>query len=120
MLLIFIGIYLIASNHFAKTVKDYLHATVTFLVLCCVAFSINVIFRDASDGTINMFFVGPSNSSLAVFKSISQKFGWYVSTALYIPTVMLGAFLVFLPAHIYAKKKSNKQTEPSLEEISIR
>ena len=119
MLLIFIGIYLIASNHFAKTRKDYLHATVTFLVLCCVAFSINVIFHDVSDGTINMFFVGPSNSTLAVFKDIAEKFGWYVSTALYIPTVMLGAFLVYLPAHIYAKKKQSKQTEPSSETISI-
>jgi hypothetical protein len=66
-----------------------------------------------------MFFVGPSNSSLAVFKDISQKFGWYVSTALYIPTVMLGAFLVFLPAHLYAKKKSSRQTESSFEAISV-
>lgn len=119
MLLIFIGIYLIASNHFAKTGKDYLHATVTFLVLCGVAFSINVIFRNVSGGSINMFFVGPSNSSLAVFKDISEKFGWYVSTALYIPTVMLGAFLVYLPAHLYAKKKLGKQTEASPETISV-
>jgi hypothetical protein len=119
MLLIFIGIYLIISGRFAKTKKDYLHATLTFLALCVVAFSINVIFRDVSGGSINMFFVGPSNSSLAVFKDISQKFGWYVSTALYIPTVMLGAFLVFLPAHLYAKKKSSRQTESSFEAISV-
>ncbi len=119
MLLIFIGIYLIMSGHFAKTRKDYFHATLTFLALCAVAFSINVIFRDISGGSINMFFVGPSNSSLAVFKDISQKFGWYVSTALYIPTVMLGAFLVFLPAHLYAKKKSSRQTESSFEAISV-
>ena len=110
MLLIFIGIYLIVSGHFAKTRKDYCHATLTFLALCAVAFSINLIFRDVSGGSINMFFVGPSNSSLAVFKDISKRFGWYVSTALYIPTVMLGAFLVFLPAHIYANKKAKQNT----------
>ena len=112
MMLIFIGIYLIASGRFAKTGKDYWHATFTFIALCAVAFSINLIFRDVSGGSINMFFVGPSNSSLAVFKDISKNFGWYVSTALYIPTVMLGAFLVYLPAHLYAKKKA----APSIEE----
>ena len=120
MLLIFIGIYLIMSGHFAKTGKDYFHATLTFLALCIVAFSINVIFRDVSGGSINMFFVGPSNSSLAVFKDISQKFGWYISTALYIPTVMLGAFLVFLPAHIYAKKKSALSIEAPTQAVGIK
>ena len=120
MMLIFIGIYLIVSGRFAKTGKDYFHATLTFLALCIVAFSVNVIFRDISGGSINMFFVGPSNSSLAVFKDISQKFGWYVSTALYIPTVMLGAFLVFLPAHIYAKKKSALSIEAPNQAVGIK
>ena len=120
MMLIFIGIYLIMSGRFAKTGKDYFHATLTFLALCIVAFSVNVIFRDVSGGSINMFFVGPSNSSLAVFKDISQKFGWYVSTALYIPTVMLGAFLVFLPAHIYAKKKSTLSIEAPNQAVGIK
>ncbi len=105
MTLIFVGIYLIFSGRCAKTKKDFLHAAATFVVLCVVAFCINLIFWDASGGTINMFFVGPRNSSLAVFKDIAKNFGWYVSTALYIPAVTLGAFIIFLPAHIYAKKK---------------
>lgn len=109
MMLIFIGIYLIMSGHFAKNRKDYFHATVTFLVLCAVAFCINLIFWEASAGKINMFFVGPRNSSLAVFKDIAKNFGWYVSTLIYIPTVALGAYLVYLPAHLYAKKKAKKQ-----------
>ena len=120
MLLIFIGIYLIMSGNFAKTGKDYWHATLTFLALCAVAFGINLIFRDASGGSINMFFVGPSNSSLAVFKDISKNFGWYISTALYIPTVMLGAFLVFLPAHIYAKKKTKRAPEVHAEAVKLK
>ena len=110
MTLIFIGIYLIISGRCAKTKKDFLYAAATFMVLCAVAFCINLIFWDASGGTINMFFVGPRNSSLAVFKDIAKKFGWYVSTALYIPAVTLGAFIIFLPAHIYAKKKAKKQS----------
>ena len=105
MMLIFIGVYLIMSGNFAKTKKDFLHAAATFLVLCAVAFCINLIFWDVSGGKINMFFVGPRNSSLFFFKDIAKKFGWYVSTIIYIPAVTLGAFLLFLPAHIYAKKK---------------
>lgn len=105
MSLVFIGIYLIASGHFAKTKKDYMGATVTFVVLCAVAFIINVSLWKVSDGGINMFFVGPRNSSLVVFKWISEKFGWYVSTLLYIPTVAAGAYLIYLPAHMWGKRK---------------
>lgn len=111
MLLIFVGAYLIASDRFAKTKKDFLSATAVFLVLAGVAFAINLIFREASGGSINMFFVGPKNSSLAVFKQISEKFGWYVSTLIYIPTVCLGAFLIFLPAHLYHKKRTKAAKE---------
>jgi len=105
MSLVFIGIYLIASGRFAKTKKDYVSATVTFVALCAVAFIINVSLREVSGGGINMFFVGPSNSSLIVFKWISEKFGWYVSTLLYIPTVAAGAYLIYLPAHLWAKHR---------------
>ena len=103
--LIFIGLYLLASRRAGVEIKDYKAATKAFLVLSAIAFSINVLLRDVSGGTVNMFFVGPSNSSLVVFKQISEWLGWYVSTALYIPTVCLGAFLVFLPFHLFAKKK---------------
>lgn len=115
MMLVFIGIYLIASGRFAKTRRDYYSATVTFLVLAVIAFSINLIFWEASNGRINMFFVGPRNSSLMVFKEISKRFGWYISTLLYIPTVCLGAFIVYLPAHIYAKRKASKAKQGNME-----
>ena len=105
MSLVFVGIYLIASGHFAKTKKDYVSATITFVALCVVAFIINVSLGEISGGAINMFFVGPRNSSLIVFKWISENFGWYISTLLYIPTVAAGAYLIYLPAHLWAQKK---------------
>ncbi len=103
--LIFVGAYLLMSGRYAKTNKDYWGAVATFVVLCVIAFCINLSLWEVSDGGINMFFVGPRNSSLIVFKQISERFGWYVSTVLYIPTVCLGAYLVFLPAHLRYKKK---------------
>ncbi len=105
MMLIFMGIYLVFSGRCAKTKKDFLYAAVTFVVLAAVAFCVNLIFWDAAGGDINMFFVGPRNSPLVIFEDIAKNFGWYVSTALYIPAVTLGAFIFFLPAHIYYKKK---------------
>ena len=105
ILLIFVGFYLIASGRFAKTGKDFTYAIYTFLGLCVIAFCINLVFWKVSAGDINMFYVGPKNSPLLVFKTISEKFGWYISTILYIPAVCLGAYIIYLPAHFYAKKK---------------
>ena len=105
VLLIFIGFYLIATGRYAKTLADFRNATYTFLSLCVVAFCINLIFWQASEGTINMFYVGPRYSPLIVFKQISKNIGWYASTALYIPAVCLGAFVIYLPARWYAKRR---------------
>ncbi len=109
MMLIFIGFYLIASGRYAKTWRDYRLATITFLVLAVLAFGINLTFWEASEGKINMFFIGPRNSSLAVFKQIAKTYGWYVSTALYIPTVCLGALIVFLPAHLHDRHRTKRR-----------
>ena len=105
MMLVFVGLYLAFSDRAGKTMADYKAASVTFLCLSVMAFCINLIFWNASEGTINMFFVGPRNSPLIVFEWIAETFGWYVSTALYLPVVCLGAFLFFLPFHLHAKKK---------------
>lgn len=110
MMIVFVGLYLYLSNRGGNTLKDYKNATVTLLCLCALAFCINLIFRDVSNGSINMFFVGPSNSSIIVFKQISEMFGWYYSTALYIPALCLGGYLVFLPKYLINKKKALKTT----------
>jgi len=104
MTLVFIGLYLAFSDRGGKTMADYWSASKTFVCLCAVAFTINVALYKVSQGSVNMFFVGPANSSLIVFKQISEAFGWYVSTALYIPTVCLGAYLIFLPFHLHSKR----------------
>ncbi len=106
MTLVFIGLFLHFAGFGGKTLRDYWTASRTFVVLCAVAFCINLLCWDASGGSINMFFVGPANSSLVVFKTIAQNCGWYVSTLVYIPAVCLGAFLIFLPFHLLERKKT--------------
>lgn len=108
MLLVFVGLYLCFSGRGGHTAKDYRLASVAFICLCGIAFLINLLLWDVSEGTINMFFVGPRNSSLAVFSWIAETFGWYVSTALYIPAVCLGAYIIFLPMYIVFKHKAKE------------
>lgn len=105
MTLIFIGFYLIASDRGALSFRDYRGGVLTFLALAAIAFCINVAVKFGLGEHINMFFVGPANSSLVVFKEIAEAAGWYVSTALYLPAVCLGALLVFLPVYWYKKRR---------------
>ncbi len=104
-ILVFVGLYLGFSDRTTVRKSDFKLATYTLLGLCGIAFCINLLCWDAANGDINMFFVGPANSSLIVFKDIAQQFGWYVSTALYIPVMILGGYLIFLPFHLAKKRQ---------------
>lgn len=96
MLLVFLGAYIAFSKRGSVAKGSYKNATILFVVLCVVAFAINCAFWEISEGAINNFFVGPKVSSLIVFNQIGEKFGWYVSTALYIPAACFGAWIVFM------------------------
>ena len=103
-LLVFLETFIALSGRGCRSRKDYWGATVTFLVLCAVAFGINCAFWNISGGQINMFFVGPANSSLVVFNQISEMLGWYVSTAVYIPATCLGAYVIYLGFRFVQRK----------------
>ena len=76
--------------------SDYLPATRIFLMLCGVAFALNCFVQFGLGQEMNMFFVGPGNSPIIVFKQFSEWFGWYINTPIYIFAVCLGAYLVFV------------------------
>lgn len=103
MSLVFLGLYLGFSKHIGKTAEDFKLSIITYLVLCVIAFGINLLLWEISGGSVNNFYIGPSNSPLAVFKSICEHCGWFVNTLVYIPAVSLGAFLLFLPFHLKNK-----------------
>ena len=116
MTLVFIGFYLIASGRGATEKQHLVGAILTFLALCVIAFCINLLCWNVSDGSINMFFVGPKNSSLIVFKQISEAAGWYISTLLYVPAVSAGASLFFLPVYLWNKKRNAVSPTPESTE----
>jgi len=70
-------------------------ATVTFLALCGIAFVLNCFVQFGLGQEMNMFFVGPGDSPIIVFKQFSQWFGWYINTPIYIFALCLGAYILF-------------------------
>ena len=106
MSLVFIGLFICFSGKGGWETKDYWNAVKLFIVLCAIAFVINLTVQTCFHGEINMFFVGPGNSPIVVFKQISEFCGWYVNTFIYIFAVCLGAYVIFLPIHMIGKKKA--------------
>ena len=96
MLLVFIGLFLCFSKRGGNQKSDYTGATCTFIVLCSVAFALNCFVQFGLGESMNMFFVGPGNSPIIVFKQFSEWFGWYINTPIYIFAVCLGAYLLFM------------------------
>ena len=95
MLLVFIGLFLCFSGRGGNQKSDYAHATITFLALSGIAFGLNCFVQYGLEKHMNMFFVGPGNSPLAVFSQFSKWFGWYINTPIYLFAVCLGAYIVF-------------------------
>ncbi|MBQ3529585.1 MAG: YwaF family protein [Oscillospiraceae bacterium] len=96
MSLIFIGIYLFLSGRGGVSKADFVLSTKLFGALCLIAFALNLALRRVSGGEVNNFYIGPTRSPLIIIKQISELCGWYVGTVLYIPAVILGAFLICL------------------------
>ena len=96
MLLVFIGLFLCVSKRGGVEWNDYISATRIFIILSGVAFTLNCVVQKGLGGEMNMFFVGPGNSPIIVFKQFSEWFGWYINTPIYIFAVCLGAYLIFL------------------------
>ena len=109
MIVVFLGAYVALSGRGGVEKRDYWNATAVFGILCVVAFGINCAFWEISNHSIKMFFIGPGNSPIIVFKQISEYFGWVVSTALYIPSVCVGAFLILLPFRLWQKRRKKNE-----------
>ena len=99
MLLVFIGLFICFTKCGGNQPSDYRHATYIFLVLCAMAFCMNCFVQFGLGQEMNMFFVGPGESPIIVFKQFSQWFGWYINIPIYIFAVCLGAYLIFLLIH---------------------
>ena len=96
MMLVFVGLLIGFRPEMKWKIKTYWRAVIVFLCLAVLAFVINLVFWNAAQGDINMFYVGPARNPIIVFKTIAEKAGWYVCTPIYLFALCLGAFIFFL------------------------
>lgn len=106
MLLVFIGLFLCFSKRGGTEKEDFLPAACIFVTLCGIAFILNVIVQNVFNYDMNMFFVGPGNSPIIVFKQFSEWFGWYINTLIYIPVVCLGAYIILWIIRLCNRKQA--------------
>ena len=114
MLLVFIGLFVCFSKRGGNQQGDFAGAFWTFLGLCAVAFALNCFVQYGLGEHMNMFFVGPGNSPIIVFKQFSQWFGWYINTPIYIFAVSLGAYLLHILIYWAQNKKLPKRKKEAV------
>lgn len=118
MMLVFIGLFLCMSGRGGNRIGDYKGAAWTFIGLSAVAFGLNCFVQFGLGEQMNMFFVGPGDSPIVVFKQFSQWFGWYVNTPIYIFAMCLGAYLVFLLIY-YLQNKTFPTRKSKKRKVSL-
>lgn len=120
MMLIFLGLYIGFTRRSGVNPANYKNAIHVFLIFCLTAFGINLILRIPSGGTINMFFIGPSVSPLIVFKTISEKFGWYINTPIYIFCLCIAAYIFYRVFCVFNGRSIVSDSAPvNLESASV-
>ena len=97
MLIVFVGVYIGLSGRAKLRGRGFFYNFILYVVICVIGFIINLSLRGVSDGSINMLYVGPSNSPIIVFKTICEKFGWYVNTPIYMFALTVGGFIISFP-----------------------
>lgn len=102
--LVFLSFYLNFSHRSGTTMAEYKDIVKLFVATCFIAFIINTLIGITVGAEVNMFFVGPNPAPIIVFNTISAKYGWAASTAIYIPICCIAAGLIFSLGKIRSKK----------------
>ncbi len=96
MSLVFIGLTIAFNKNSGVNKVSFKTCFMVFVCLCLIAFIINVSLWNVSKGDVNMFYVGPANSPIIVFKDIAAKYGWYINTPIYMAALSLAAYIFLL------------------------
>ena len=93
--LVFLSCYIIFSRRGGVSKQCYYDTVKLFVICCFIAFVINTLIGITVGVATNMFFVGPTPTSIIVFSDIASKYGWAASTVIYIPVTSLAAGFIF-------------------------
>lgn len=100
--LVFIGLYILATNQFGTKPKDFLKAFVTFVCMVTFVLLLNVVIYNiinpigvAEPTTFNMFFISPYfTTTWPVFREVQQVNHW-LYVGFYVAALTLGAYLFY-------------------------
>lgn len=108
--LVFIGLLIAFSGRGGYTFRDFFRGFVCFIVCCNIALFLNILLETLIPGaSVNMFYIGPNRSSLVIFNTIFDRYGWVVQMRIYEIALSIGAYAVFLLAGLGARLKKAKE-----------
>ena len=95
ILLIFIGLLIAFSRMVLPTAKGFWQSTAVFAAGCVIATIINVTSHPY--GNADMFYITPYYATTQiVYSQIAAKFGIFAGNAVYVLSIILGAWLLHL------------------------
>jgi hypothetical protein len=104
LILVFLGLYLGASGKLGRKWSDFLSATVVYAVLAVIAFAINLLMRNISNGQCDMFFIGPAKMQVVVYRDIANAVGRPLTSVLFLATLSTAAIVCWIiTARIFPK-----------------
>ena len=107
LVLVFIGLYLGFHGKIGRNIKNIVAATFVYYVFAAIAFCLNCALWKVSNGTCDMFFVGPAPMEVFIYRDIEKVTGRPVVTLIYLLTLTFVSFAFwFLLSRIVPKKKA--------------
>lgn len=108
--LLFLGLYCIAVSEPEKRVnfKRIRDLCLLYLGLAAAAIAINALLRNVSNGTSNMFFLGPSKPCVLVLDDIYRERGWIAASLVMILCSEAAGIFVLLLGNLIRRSSKEK------------
>ena len=93
-ILMFLSLYLLLCRDKNKP-SNYKSVAMIYIVLSAIAVLINIIFLNKSNGTINMFFLGPGFPNMFILDSIYNNTYWEIEALSMITASVFVGLLIY-------------------------
>lgn len=102
-ILLFLSMFLWVKRAKEAT-PNYKAVAYIYIILSAIAILINISFYELSNGTINMFFLGPGYPNMLILNTIYEKTNWGIESLAMILASLLTGWLVY-KIQLYIKCK---------------
>lgn len=107
-ILLYLGVYCVVTGEQPEG-KDVRNSALLYLALAMAAIVINGLLAGISDGTANMFFLGPSRPNVLILDDIYEKCGWLIeSVAMICGSEVAGIIVLLTGAWLRKVFRKNK------------